>query len=127
LQPITSAEVEHFRIQGLSNNPLRVKTKRPPPSWSAVTPSPGLHRSSGPSEAAASYFPAENGAGPSKPAQKRKASDNRNQPSGPESSNGSDFTRRKVSEAAYVGNNAVVANHCKFSVLDPVRKVVADL
>lgn len=114
LQPIAPSEVEQYKMQGLSNNPLRGTLKPPPPSWSGVTPSPGLRRSSGPSEAAASYFPAENGAGPSNPPQKRKASDNRRKASAKESLEGPDASRRKVSEAAYVGNNALVASHCEY-------------
>jgi mRNA (guanine-N7-)-methyltransferase len=112
LVPISRKEVDTLKAEGLSNNPLRGKHKPPPPSWSGITPSPSLHRTS---ESGNSYFPGDNSvAGPSTAAQKRKVSDvdNSRQSSRAPSNGGSDFTRRKVSEAKYMGNNALVADHC---------------
>lgn len=114
LVPISRKEADTLKAEGLSNNPLRGKHKPPPPSWSGVTPSPSLHRTS---EAGNSYFPGDNSvAGPSSTAaQKRKVSDNDTRKGSKAPSNGgSDFTRRKVSEAKYMGNNALVADHCMF-------------
>jgi hypothetical protein len=112
LVPISRKEVDTLKAEGSLNNPLREKHKPPPPSWSGVTPSPSLHRTS---ESGNSYFPGDNSvAGPSTAAQKRKVSDidSSRQSSRAPHNGGSDFTRRKVSEAKYMGNNALVADHC---------------
>ena len=158
LIPISHREVESLKAEGLSNNPLRKNIKPPPPSWSGVTPSPSLRRSSGPHESSNSYFPGENHSGPSNSggnsyyggdrsagpsrnsgnyhsgdhygagatgtAQKRKVSGNdagRGGSKAQGSNGGADYSRRKVSEAKYTGNNGLVADHCKS--LEPLGHV----
>jgi mRNA (guanine-N7-)-methyltransferase len=157
LIPISQREVESLKSEGLVNNPLRKNNKPPPPSWSGVTPSPSLRRSTGPNEASSSYFPGDShgagpsnksggqpyypgenrgagpsntyasgdpyqsnegyGAGPSNTAQKRKVSGNDSGRKGSKaqgSNGGPDYSRRKVSEAKYTGNNGLVADHCEY-------------
>lgn len=75
---------------------------------------PGENRGAGPSS---NYYPGDNhGGGPSSTGQKRKISgnDTRQGSKAQGSNGGSDFTRRKVSEAKYTGNNGLVADHCTF-------------
>lgn len=110
--PITQDELESLKVIGQSNNPLRRKAPRPPPSWSGPSPSPGMRRSSGPQESDASYFPRDS-PGPSA-SKKRKTSDNygRNQDA-LGGRNGSEASRRRVDKAKYMGNVALVADHCE--------------
>ena len=61
LRPIDHGEVAHLRSLALTNNPLRRRKKRPLPSWSG--PSPGGRET--PMESNSSYFPLQDGAGPS--------------------------------------------------------------
>lgn len=122
LTPIHREEIEQYKAAGLSNNPLRTANHRPPPSWSGPSPSPGLHRMSGPQEVDASYFNNSNSSrrgttnspGPSAP-KKRKKSDRYSAGElDPKGSNGTGDARRKLEDKRYMGNVGLVADHCEY-------------
>lgn len=139
LYPIASDDVSHLKSDGMSNNPLRRRRKRPLPSWSNTTPG----SRSQPAESDNSYFPPpddregsnyrstsygdvtghrsaemtpapdEGGSGPL-PRRIQAASQHLKRQSD-NSPDGHEPTRRKVSGGQYTSNVALVANHCEFN------------
>lgn len=114
-QPITQDELESLKLIGHSNNSLRRRPRRPPPSWSGPSPSPGLRRTSGPHESDASYFP-RHSPGPSAP-KKRKTSDKFGRDQDEVAGRSGSETKRRVENAKYMGNVALVADHCEHTLL----------
>ena len=143
LYPITAEDVARFKTEGLSNNPLRKRRKRPLPSWSNTTPG----ARSQPGESDHSYFPEQDERRPGSTSGRTSVSNDQGQGSAAvtpapddrrrgdrngapiskkrqlsdtvsvrrDSPEGHDPTRRKISATQYTANVAIVANHCKLA------------